>query len=301
MIILPCMKRPDLDAVGGSLAYAEYLQRKENKKVKVWISDIPDGEARFYLDKFQVNDLASIEEVKQAKEFQLVDLSRAEALPDFIDLSHVTKVIDHRFLHDTKNNFPHAVIELEAVGAAATQITEYFMRADLVPTAPSASMLYGAIYSNTLCLKGDITTQRDLDAAGWLQQKVPSCDRFTEYQLQARKQDIIDNLEESVGLERKTFQLSTGIYGFTQYEMIQAAEFWQENKTRIKTAINDQAERSLLSLIDLSKHVSILYVNDADLLQRLEHAFKQPVTDNTIILKPALMRKQIAKILEDKK
>ncbi|MDB5478078.1 MAG: ppaC [Alphaproteobacteria bacterium] len=297
MIILPCMKRPDLDAVGGSMAFAEYLQR-QGKAAKVWLGDTPDGEARFYLEEFSISNLATLEEVKQAEEFQLVDLSRAEALPDFIDLGLVTKVIDHRFLHDAEKDFPNAVIELEQVGAAATQVTEYFIKANLIPTEISASMLYGAIYSNTLCLKGAVTTERDRDVAEWLKKHSPDCDRYCDGQLLARKQDILDNLYDAISLERKTYILEDGIYGFTQFELIEGTEFWQEHKDFICHALDAQPERSLLNIIDLSKNVSLVYSNDDDLLKRLENTFNMPSTDKKFQLDPALMRKQIAKLLE---
>jgi inorganic pyrophosphatase/exopolyphosphatase len=300
MIILYCGRRPDLDAIGGSLAYAEYLQCHENKPTKTWIRGTPDGEAQFYLDIFTVTDLATIEEARQADEFQLVDLSLASMLPDFIDPAKVTKVIDHRFLNDVQAEFPMAIVELAPVGAAATQVAEYFMRADLVPTEQSACMLYGAIYSNTLCLKGAITTQRDRDAAEWLKNTSPGCDRFCAAQLAARKKDLIENMDESVTAERKMFAISDGNYGFTQFEMLDGEEFWQENKMHIRKMLGQQPERSLFTIIDLTRNVTLAYTDDKALQQRMKKEFNQEFSDNLMILNPALMRKQIAKILEDK-
>lgn len=298
MIILYCGKRPDLDAIGGSLAYSEYLQRHENKFAKTWIRGEPDGEARFYLELFNP-ELATIDEAKQSTEYQLVDLSLASMLADFMDPAKVTKVIDHRFLNDVQADFPNAVIELEPVGAAATQVTEYFMRADLVPTDQSACMLYGAIYSNTLCLKGDITTQRDRDAASWLQQKLPGCDRFCEAQLAARKKDLVDNLQDNISAERKAFQISSGVYGFTQFEMLEGKEFWNVNKDIIQSKLQTLPERSLFTIIDLSSNITLVYTEDEDLKQRLSAKLDLHFENNLMILNPALMRKQIAKILED--
>src|SRR5688572_2688816 len=179
MILLPCPVRPDLDCIAGSLAYAEYL-RAQGKAAKAWLCGTPDGEAQFYLQRFPDFEFASAGDIAAMRHMVLVDFSDVRYIPQGTNPEDVIEVIDHRFFNNAEKHFFNARIQLDAVGAAATQITEHFMQSNLTPSEASACLLYGAIYSNTLCLKGALCTDRDRAAAEWLKARYPDADRYID-------------------------------------------------------------------------------------------------------------------------
>ena len=57
----------------------------------------------------------------------------------------------------------------DPVGSTATLVTERFRQAGLEPTPPTATMLLGAICSDTVLLTSPTTTERDRVATSWLE------------------------------------------------------------------------------------------------------------------------------------
>jgi hypothetical protein len=147
-----------------------------------------------------------------------------------------------------------------------------------------------------LCLKGEITTDRDRKAAAWLK-SFYKADQYVDQQMTARKLDLLQDLPAALRAERKNYDLPSGVYGYTQFEMTGGAAFWQEHAATLKKELDLLSERSVLSIIDLDRTQSILYSNDQDLRDRLETVLDCRMTNHVAVI-PALMRKQIAKLLE---
>ena len=290
MIILPAPVRPDLDCIGGAIAYAALLN-SQGQTAKVWIGGVPDGEAQFYLDLFPNFDFASEAEARAAVAYVLVDFSEASFMPAWFDRTRVTEVIDHRFFNQPETEFPNATIELATVGAAATLVAERLMRADFTPSPAVATMLYGAIYSNTLCLKGELTTVRDRDAAVWLLQAHPSADAHIAGQLQARSAELLDSMPQSLLTEMKMVKSRFGTYGFSQFELPGAGSFWQTHQEKIRRFLTGLPHPVVFNLIDLDAVTSRVYCTDDAYRVTLDHQYKRD--GDTHIAEPARMRKEI--------
>jgi manganese-dependent inorganic pyrophosphatase len=159
---------PDLDGVACAFAYAELLSHN-GLKCRPWYPGKPDGEAAFALQSFpDACDGLQPPSVVLAN-YVLVDSSDLNGIPASIRPDWIIEVIDHRFYTNPKQLFPKAKLEIEPVGAAATLIAEKFIRSFTPMSQASACLLYGAVHSNTLKLKGDLTTGRDVAAVGWLE------------------------------------------------------------------------------------------------------------------------------------
>ena len=298
MIILPCPKRPDLDCIAGAVAYAEYLTHIENKPARAWICGVPDGEAQFYLDLYSSINFASDADVAAAKEFVLVDFSVKFILPPQVDPLKVTQVIDHRFFTDPATDFPHAAIQIDGVGAAATQIAEYYMKAQSAPSPHSAAMLYGAIYTHTLCLQSETTTERDKAAVAWLKTYVPDADELVRGQLDRRVHEIISQMPSILKTEMKIETSRFGAYGFTLLELRDAETFWQRYKQDIMDWAASCPHPVVVDIIDPMANRSIFYCADPDYGAALEHILNPPARDHTMHTHPAWFRKQIIPLLK---
>ncbi len=297
MIILPCPKRPDLDCIAGSVAYAEYMRVAKQQDARVWICGVPDGEAQFYLDKFSELIFATDDEAHNANGFVLVDFSVKHALPESIDPLNVMQVIDHRDFTQPAIDFPNAVVQIDKVGAAATQVAEYFIRDSITPSKPIAAMLYGAIYTHTLCLKSATTTQRDRDAINWLTQHVPDADVLVDAQLKARSDEIIAQMPHILKTEMKTETSRFGAYGFTLLELQHGLKFWQDRQQEIIAWGKAQDYPVMINIIDLLLNESILYSTDNNYITLLETVLHTKAQDQVIHVRPAWFRKQIIPLL----
>jgi inorganic pyrophosphatase/exopolyphosphatase len=96
--------------------------------------------------------------------YVLVDISNPDYFPHFVDHNCIVEVYDHRYGYEDywkqklKNN-----AHIEFIGSCATLIWEAFKKRkkeNNISTV-NANLLYTAIFSNTLVLQSNITTERD--------------------------------------------------------------------------------------------------------------------------------------------
>lgn len=301
MILLPCPSRPDLDCVASAIAYAEFLTNVKNISAKLWLCGTPDAEAQFYLNLYQNQiSFASPSDIKQASGYVLVDYSTTSFFKEPIDNNKVIEVIDHRLFTTPHLEFPHANIQIDAVGAAATLITEYFIQHNTLPSSMSASMLYGAIYTHTLCAQGLLFTDRDRIALDWLSRNFPAAGQAVSNQLAARKQEIINQFPSIILTEMKHEHGTFGPYGISQLEMADGLAFANDHGTAILSCLNQQKHPSFLNLIDLSSNTSHFYMSDGRFGSFIQnHATILEQSEHYICFSPAYMRKQIIPLLNN--
>ena len=174
-ILVTCYVNPDLDGVAGAIAYGEFLQ-KTGKNTVVGIIGEPHDEAKYILDRFGFEYPPIIPNADNFDEVILVDASDLNGLEGKISAEKVIEIIDHRKVHEA-DKFPKAKAQIELVGAAATLVAEKFIQNNVDVSKESATLVYGAIISNTLNFKGSVTTDRDKEAAAWLN-KVANCPKI---------------------------------------------------------------------------------------------------------------------------
>jgi inorganic pyrophosphatase/exopolyphosphatase len=179
---------PDLDGVACAVAFAELL-RSQSIAARAWIAGTPDPEASFAARELGVTlDAAPPPE---GCAFILVDASDLRGMPPSLDPLRVIEVIDHRLHHRAPELFPHAVIVIEPVGAAATLVTERYQSLGVLPSPIAARLLQAAILSNTQALRGTITTERDRAAHRALAALSPLDRAFVEGQFEARRRAVL--------------------------------------------------------------------------------------------------------------
>ncbi len=153
-------------------------------------------------------------------------------------------------------------------------------------------MLYGAIYSNTLCLKGALTTERDLAASNWLLFLHPQANTYLVAQLQARSAKLLAGMPGSLKAEMKIMKSRFGTFGFSQFEMPGAEAFWQERQNEIRAYFAGLDHPVVFNLIDLDTVTSRIYCNDDAYRVTLDHHCMR--NEETHSANPARMRKEIS-------
>jgi inorganic pyrophosphatase/exopolyphosphatase len=177
---------PDLDAYACAFAYAELL-RALGREAQATCSGDPLDEVTFVLRLLGIDRLQDFDAYLFGSGI-VVDTSDTYALPPGLNPLKVEEVVDHHLYNDPAL-FPHARLQIEAVGAAATLIEEKFYAAHVRPSRDAAALLYGGIISNTLNFQATVTTDRDRISAGRLRSLAELPDDFPA-QLFRAKSDL---------------------------------------------------------------------------------------------------------------
>lgn len=155
----------DIDAYAGIIAYAELLQ-KQGVLAQAVSTAAPNESVTKSVRSWPVS--LKTEYVAQPDDtFTLIDISTPEYFDTFVDLERIDCVIDH---HPGHEEYWQKKIgdrtNIEPIGAACTQVYEYWKRADLVNemSETSARLLVCGILDNTLNFGAKINTKRDENA-----------------------------------------------------------------------------------------------------------------------------------------
>ena len=289
-MIITSNDRPDLDGTACAVAYAELLARTGTAALPVLPGQL-DAEARYVLGHLGLRAHSIVPPSFNA--VVLVDVSALPGLPSFVDPDAVREVIDHRFHGAPGSVFPNATVQVEAVGAAATLILERFVQAGVVPTENSAVLLQAGIQSNTQCLKGSVTTQRDLDAVACLRGLHPLPEGLLAGQFRARREEILADLDAALLRETKTFDHPAGSFIVSQLECPGARSLVWECASPVARL----GRRTMVNLVDPTVPASVLLVPDPEF--RAWVADRTGLTFGGAFAHPevALLRKQIVRRL----
>jgi manganese-dependent inorganic pyrophosphatase len=189
----------------------------------------------------------------------LVDASDPVDMPSFVDPNQVKVIIDHRAYHRMEC-FPNAVAQIEAVGAAATMIGEFFQHQSLLPSVKAATALYAGIASNTANFRAASTTKRDLSIARWLLDIAPDGGTFIQRMFLA-KSDFA-NLSMKEVIDRDLSSKPLNVHGTpvaaAQLEVVGAERLIRARLEEVLTSLLElkesrQAERIFLLVTDLNE------------------------------------------------
>jgi manganese-dependent inorganic pyrophosphatase len=300
-ILVTCYVNPDLDGVAGAIGYAEFLS-KTGHVAEVGIMGEPHDEARYVLDRFHFPYPISIANADNYDEVIVVDVSDLIGLEGNIAPEKVIELIDHRQVHEAKK-FSNAKVQIELVGAAATLIAEKFIQNNVAISKESATLIYSAIISNTLNFQGSVTTDRDREAAQWLNQTAQLPEAFWK-ELFAAKSDLSGSkLAERIEGDFAWFVLGDKKVGIAQLEIIGAKKLIDERGGEIIQVLNKIKDDMHLdyifqNTIELDGAKSFFITNDASTKTLLEKIFEVQFAGDVAGLPNAIMRKLIVPSLK---
>lgn len=300
-ILVTCYVNPDLDGIAGAIAYGEFLQ-KTGKDALVGIIGEPHDEAKYILDRFGFEYPQTIKNADNFNEVILVDASDLNGLEGKVSAEKVVEIIDHRKVHEA-DKFPKAKAQIELVGAAATLVAEKFMKNNVDISKESATLVYGAIISNTLNFKGSVTTDRDKIVAKWLNKVAKLPEDFWK-DLFIAKSDLSGNkLAERIEGDFAWFVMGDKKVGIAQVEMIGAKKLVDERSGEIVQVLEKiKKEMSLdfifQNTIELDDVKNFFVVQDPETQKLLEKVLKVQFTGVVAEQPNLIMRKQIVPLLK---
>lgn len=154
---------PDADGVAAAIGM-QYLRAQQGETWRVVLIGTPNPDAALGLKHFphdvQFISADDLSHLHNATTIILTDVHDIELLPPQFPGNKVTLIVDHH-PYGTPEAFPHAEIDNQTVGAAATLVAERILAAGLTPPPHIAGWLAWAIFRNTLGLMAQSTTPRD--------------------------------------------------------------------------------------------------------------------------------------------
>jgi len=218
---------------------------------------------------------------------------RAQSVPG-IEEAEIVEILDHHHIGSIETKHPVTAI-FDPVGSTATLVTERFRQAGADPSPPTATMLLGAIVSDTVLLTSPTTTERDRAATAYLESLLALDASAFGREMFERSSDV-----EGVGAgdlvtrDLKEYELDGGrTLSVAQIESVGRAVF--ERTGELLTAIEKQRARSdqvlfALMLTDILAGDTLLLVAGAGKIA--ERAFGKPVVDGAIELPGVMSRKK---------
>ena len=293
---------PDLDGIASAIAYGEFLQ-KRGKNAVVGVIGEPQDEAKYIFTRFGFAYPNMISNTDAFDEVILVDASDLNGLKGKIDHKKVIEIIDHRKTNEA-HKFSRANAQIELVGAAATLIAEKFMLNNIDISKKSATLVHGAIISNTLNYKGSVTTDRDKKAASWLNRVTKLPHNFWKELFIAKSDVAGKKLAKRIGDDFAWFILGEKKVGIAQIEMMGAKNLIEERGAEIVYTLEKIKKEMHLDIvfqntIDLEGGKNFFIANDHQTKQLLEKVLKVRFA-GIVAEKPGLMmRKQIIPLIKD--
>ena len=224
----------------------------------------------------------------------LVDhAERAQTVPG-IEEAEIVEILDHHHIGSIETKLPVTAV-FDPVGSTATLVVERFGQSGSDPTAPTATMLLGAILSDTVLLTSPTTTARDRVATARLEELLELDAQQFGREMFEHSSDVADvPAAELVRRDLKEYEIDGGrtlsvaqieTVGHAVFdragELLEAAEAHRERRDHLLFAV-------MLTDI-LAQHTRLLVTGNEALAER---AFEQPVKDGALELPGVMSRKK---------
>ncbi len=301
-ILVTCYVNPDLDGIARAIGYAEFLE-KTGTGCEVGIIGELHDEAKYIFDRFGFPYPKSIPNADEYDRVIIVDASDLKGLESKIAPEKVVELIDHRKVHEA-DKFPNAKAQIELVGAAATLVAEKFMQNNVEISKESATLIYGAVISNTLNFKGTVTTDRDKKAAEWLNKTAQLPGDFWKELFIAKSDLAGPKLAERIEGDFAWFVMGGKKVGIAQIEMIGAKKLIKEREAEIIQALGELKDEMDLDFIfqntiELEDAKNYFVSFDAPTKALLAKVLNVQFSGNIAERPSLIMRKQIVPLLKE--
>jgi manganese-dependent inorganic pyrophosphatase len=224
----------------------------------------------------------------------LVDTHHPNQLPPDLPEARVTRITDHH-PGGSANRYPNAQIQNEAVGAAATLITERFEEYNVSIPADLARLLQAAIVSNTLDFRAPATSSRDRAAYERLR-SIKAADRVLfEHMQQARRASLAGETRLILRKDTKTFDTAYGAVIVSQLEAPGALELLERSdlaESLEEIAAETNCASAIVNLVDTGICESAVVATDLNIALMLSVGLHQPPNNDGVIRANRLLQRK---------
>lgn len=259
---------PDTDGVASMCGYAWLYPRWS------WepgIAGAVNCETLAVLSNLGVASPPLIETFRDVERVVLVDTHHLRQLPPGLPVERVVEVVDHHPRGDI-HAFANAVVDNQAVGAAATLLMERIIEAGKWPPRVLGRLLIAAVVSNTSEFQAPSTTERDISAYGVFEHRYGFPDSFRAAMRGARAALVAGDTREVLGADIKVFDTPGGAVAMSQIEGPNASTIadrhgFEEDAEKLRVGLG--ATVLVVNLVDTAIGVSRLWASESNLLTAL--------------------------------
>ena len=290
----------DIDAYGGAIAYAYLLNLKGIEAKAVCTGNLNESITPSMLKlEYKLDDYTKNEDDK----FIVVDVSYKDFFDKIVEEEKIIEIIDHHCGYEEywKEKLGEKAI-IEQVGAVATIVVEKYEKENLLEKMPIdiAKLLMAAILDNTLNLKSNVTTKRDIESFNKLQKIVQdenfAKDYFMECQ-QVIEKDLSEAIRNDITIEDIDYSLPRVI---GQLVLWDKTLLWK-NKDIIKKVLIEKGDKWVMNVICLKEGKNYIMASDKETMQNLEQILEVKSKSEIIELNKLMLRKEIMKKAIEKK
>ncbi|MEA2157198.1 MAG: manganese-dependent inorganic pyrophosphatase [Solirubrobacteraceae bacterium] len=224
----------------------------------------------------------------------LVDhAERGQSVPG-IEEAEIVEILDHHHIGSIETKLPVTAV-FDPVGSTATLVTERFRQFGVEPERATATMLLGAIVSDTVLLTSPTTTERDGVASGYLEELLGIGAIAFGREMFEQSSDVARvSAADLVTRDLKEYELDGGrTLSIAQIESVGSAV--QERTAELRAAAEAHRERSgdvlfALMLTDILARDTVLLLAGGEPIA--ERAFGKQAVDGAILLPGVMSRKK---------
>lgn len=213
-------KKPDTDAIVSTIVMTYWLNQ-QNMVAKSFRLDDINHETQFLIELAKVRVPERLTSLEAGQSVALIDHNESQQSIANLTTARICYVIDHHKLGDLTTAEP-AYIRFEPVGSTSTILYHMFREKNLLISQQMATLMAGAIISDTLNLTGPTTTDKDKQALQALTQLagIHEVDSFAN-QLFDAKSNITDLTDEAlVTTDYKQFVFADKKWGIACIETV---------------------------------------------------------------------------------
>jgi manganese-dependent inorganic pyrophosphatase len=210
-----------------------------------------------------------------------------------VEQAHIVEILDHHHIGSIETRLPVRAT-FDPVGSTSTLVIERFRQAGEEPTRPTATVLLGAILSDTVILNSPTTTDRDRQAVDFLAGFVGlDAEEFGREMFESGSDAADASVESLLARDSKEYETADGPMCIAQVET--AGKILVNRLGELREALQAQHDRnghvlSALMVTDiLEKHTSLLLAGD---VAAAERAFGQQAEGNVLELPGVMSRKK---------
>jgi manganese-dependent inorganic pyrophosphatase len=217
----------------------------------------------------------------------------AQAVPG-ADQAHIVEILDHHNIGSIETHVP-VTATFDPVGSTATLVIERFRQNGMEPGPPAATMLLGAILSDTVILNSPTTTERDHQVVDYLERVLTLSAADFGRRMFEETSDVSQlEAEQIVSRDSKEYIVAGGqTVCIAQIETV--GKGLLERREELFAAIEDKRQSgghvlfALMVTDILSKGTALVAAGDRTLVER---AFGPPGNDGTVELPGVMSRKK---------
>ncbi|MEM9578686.1 MAG: manganese-dependent inorganic pyrophosphatase [Pseudomonadota bacterium] len=290
-------KSPDTDSTGSPIIWAWYLNQIKGVDAKPVLLGEPNTEALFVLDRWNLEKPEIISTLNDDASVVIVDTNNPAELPDNINDTDITQIIDHHKLVGGLETKGPIDIRIEPLACTATIMWKMIgQHMAQMPESVKGAML-SCILSDTLEFRSPTTTQEDKAIAHDLAKDLGV--DISEYaaEMFAAKSDVSAFSEaELLRMDSKEYEVGGKQFRVSVLETTSPGQVL-DRKDALMAAMpgvanEDGADQVLLFVVDILNEEATLLVPNDLVKSVAKKSFGASVDADTVVLPGIMSRKK---------